>query len=85
MTRRHTRSGMSDPEGFFESLRPARTACLGQLRDLPPNGPHYKMIQVIVAALDVGAAFFTDQRDFYTLSRVSGDRIGARVAGAGER
>ncbi|MET3663913.1 hypothetical protein [Caulobacter sp. 1776] len=82
MTRRHSRAGMRDPEAFFESLRPARAACVQQLRDLPPNGPHYKMLQVIVAALDVGAAFFTDQRDFYILGRGDADRM---TVSAGDR
>lgn len=79
MTQRHTRSGMRNPELFFESLRPARMACVQQLRDLPPNGPHYKMIQVVVAALDVAAEFFTQQRDFYTVGRGDADRIGVRA------
>lgn len=79
MTRRHSRAGMTDPVGFFESLRPTRMACIQQLRDLPPTGPHYTMIQVIIAALDVAAEFFTQQRGFYTVG--SGDQIGGTNRG----
>ncbi len=66
MTPRHTRSGMRDPVAFFNTLRPARQACVEQLRDLPVGGPHYAMIQVVIAAMDVAAEFFTKQRSFFT-------------------
>jgi hypothetical protein len=35
MTQRHTRSGLRDPIAFFEGLRPARQACIDQLRNAP--------------------------------------------------
>ncbi|KQZ06509.1 hypothetical protein ASD21_02425 [Caulobacter sp. Root1455] len=83
MTRRSTRGAMRDPERFFESLAPARQACIDQLRELPPAGPHYAMIRVIIAALDVAAEFFTHRRSFFLSS--SPDMVGARVPKAEER
>jgi hypothetical protein len=67
MTQRHGRNGLSDPIGFFEGLRPARQACVEQLRNLPPTSPEYHMMVVVIAALDVAAEFFTRQRSFYTV------------------
>lgn len=71
MTQRHVRSGLSNPVAFFEALRPARQACVEQLRNLRPSGPDYHMMFVIIAAMDVAAEFFTKQRSFYTVG-VSG-------------
>jgi len=65
MTARHSRRGLSDPVAFFEGLRPAREACVGQLRNLPPASAHYHMMFVIIAAIDVAAEFFTKRRSFY--------------------
>lgn len=67
MTQRHGRSGLSDPIAFFEGLRPARQACIDQLRNLRPSSPEYHMMFVIIAAMDVAAEFFTRQRSFYTV------------------
>lgn len=78
MTARHKRSGLRDPCAFFEALRPARQACVDQLRNLRPYGPDYHMLSTIIAALDVGAEYFTKQRCFYTV-RSSPDMIGRNV------
>lgn len=67
MTQRHGRAGLHDPIAFFEGLRPARQACIDQLRNLRPSSPEYHMMFVIIAALDVAAEFFTRQRSFYTV------------------
>lgn len=83
MTARHARSGLSHPIAFFEALRPAREACTGELRNLTPSGPHYHMMFVIIAALDVAAEFFTKQRSFYTVTQQP-DMIG-RGAGSSAR
>ena len=77
MTRRHVRSGLSNPVAFFEALRPARQACVEQLRNLRPSGPDYHMMFVIIAAMDVAAEFFTKQRSFFTVG-VTGV-IGGRI------
>ncbi|WP_156402135.1 hypothetical protein [Caulobacter sp. Root1472] len=77
MTTRHRRGGLSDPVAFFEALRPARAACIGQLRNLPPASAHYHMMYVIIAAIDVAAEFFTKRRGFYFGS--SPDMIGRNV------
>lgn len=77
MTARHTRSGLSNPVAFFDALRPAREACTGELRNLPPFGPHYNMLSVIIAAIDVAAEFFTKQRGFYTVGQQP-DMIGRK-------
>jgi hypothetical protein len=65
MTARGTRGGLQDPAVFFESLRPAREACVDQLRHLRPATSHYHMMFVIIAAIDVAAEFFTKRRSFY--------------------
>lgn len=70
MTQRHSRSGLRDPITFFEGLRPARQACIEQLRNLRPPSPEYHMIFVIIAAMYVAAEFFTRQRSFYAVSAV---------------
>lgn len=67
MTQRHSRSGLRDPIAFFEGLRPARQACIDQLRNLRPSSPEYHMMFVIIAAMDVAAEFFTRQRSFFTV------------------
>lgn len=67
MTQRHGRAGLRDPIAFFEGLRPARQACIDQLRNLRPSGPEYHMMFVVIAAMDVAAEFFTRQRSFYTV------------------
>jgi len=67
MTQRHCRSGLRDPIAFFEGLRPARQACIDQLRNLRPSSPEYHMMFVIIAAMDVAAEFFTRQRSFFTV------------------
>jgi hypothetical protein len=78
MALRHTRSGLSNPIAFFEGLRPARQACIEQLRNLRPSGPDYHMMFVIIAALDVAAEFFTKQRSFYTVGATG--MIGGRTS-----
>jgi hypothetical protein len=65
MSRRSVRSGLSDPIAFFESLRPARQACVDQLRNLGPSGAEHHMMFVIISAIDVAAEFFTKRRSFY--------------------
>ena len=65
MSARNGRTGLSDPVAFFEDLRPAREACVGQLRNLRPTSPQYHMMFVIIAAIDVAAEFFTQRRSFY--------------------
>jgi hypothetical protein len=77
MTQRHSRSGLREPIAFFEGLRPARQACIEQLRHLRPSGPEYHMMFVIIAAMDVAAEFFTRQRSFFT---VGGGAIASRDA-----
>jgi hypothetical protein len=67
VTQRHGRAGLHDPVGFFEGLRPARRACVEQLRNLRPTSPEYHMMFVVIAAMDVAAEFFTRQRSFYTV------------------
>lgn len=67
MTQRHRRSGLHDPIAFFEGLRPARQACVEQLRNLRPSSPEYHMMFVMIAAMDVAAEFFTRQRSFFTV------------------
>lgn len=79
MSPRNARNGLHDPERFFDGLRPARQACIDQLRNLPPNGPHYSMMRVIIAALDVAAEFFTHRRDFFLSTRP--DMIGGGEVG----
>lgn len=69
MSARNGRAGLNDPIQFFEALRPARQACVDELRNLGPSGPSYHMMFVIISALDVAAEFFTKQRSFYTVSR----------------
>lgn len=81
MTARGGRSGLQDPVAFFENLRPARQACVEQLRNLGPSGPSYHMMFVIISALDVAAEFFTKQRSFYTVSRMP-DVIGRNLPNA---
>jgi hypothetical protein len=78
MSARNFRSGLKDPAAFFEGLRPAREACVGELRNLGPTGPSYHMMLVIISALDVAAEFFTKQRSFYTVGRQP-DMIGRGV------
>lgn len=77
MTVRRTRGGLSDPVAFFEALRPAREACIGQLRNLVPSSPQYHMMYVIIAAIDVAAEFFTKRRSFYFASNP--DLLGRNV------
>jgi hypothetical protein len=81
MSARNARSGLPDPATFFEALRPAREACTGQLRNLRPYGADYHMLSVVIAALDAAAAYFTKQRDFYTVSQQP-DMIGRKLPDA---
>ena len=78
---RSVRSGLNDPVAFFEALRPARQACVDELRNLGPSGPSYHMMFVIISALDVAAEFFTKQRSFYTVGRQP-DVIGRKLPDA---
>ncbi|WP_426043720.1 hypothetical protein [Caulobacter sp. DWR3-1-2] len=71
MSPRNNRSGLRDPVTFFESLRPARQACIDQLRNLRPSGPDYHMMAVVISAVDAAAEYFTKQRGFYTVGRNS--------------
>ena len=77
MTQRHGRTGLRDPVTFFEGLRPARQACVEQLRNLRATSPEYHMMFVIIAALDVAAEFFTRQRSFCTVGAASPGRTDA--------
>lgn len=80
MTQRHGRAGLRDPVAFFEGLRPARQACIEQLRNLRPSGPDYHMMFVIIAAMDVAAEFFTRRRSFYTVAAgMVADRAGSEA------
>lgn len=81
MSDRSARPGLSKYDAFFEALRPAREACIGELRNLRPATPHYHMMYVIIASIDVAAEFFTKRRSFY----FSGypDQIGRKLPDAG--
>jgi hypothetical protein len=74
---RSVRGGLSDPVTFFESLRPARQACIEQLRSLRPFGPDYHMLSVVISGLDAAAEYFTKRRSFYVTSNP--DVIGWRA------
>lgn len=78
MTARHRRSGLSDRVAFFEALRPAREACIGQLKNLRPFGADYHQMSVIIAAIDSAAEYFTKQRSFYLSANP--DQIGASLS-----
>jgi hypothetical protein len=75
------RAGSNRYEAFFEGLRPAREACIAELRNLGPATPHYHMMYVIIAAIDVAAEFFTKRRSFYFSSNP--DIIGRNLPHAG--
>lgn len=67
MVHRTYTTSMRDAPAFFESLRPAREALLLRQRAFRPFGPHYHMLGVIIAGLDVAAEFFTGNRAFYAI------------------
>jgi hypothetical protein len=62
---RSRRGRMHDPEAFCDRLRPARQACIDQMRHLAISGPEYAAMQAIIGALDHAAFSLTGRKDFF--------------------
>ncbi len=62
---RQSYAGLTNPNAFFNELKPFREKLIQASQRYRPFGPQYHFIAGIVAALDAAAVYFTGNRGIY--------------------